>query len=234
MDKKTAGKLNQINQDFYLKVQEYFNRTRQYYWRGFEKLLPYLANLQGDSLKVLDVACGNGRFGKFLAEKERKIKYTGIDNNQYLLDQAQKDLPKAKLIKQDIFDKWQVKDKYEVIVLLGILHHIPGFENRVKILLRAKKKLKKFDKSRKYTRRVINWGEFNQNSKIKINLDELEKGDKIIDWKRGATAYRYVHVTSKIELAKMIDRLQMTKTKEFLADGEENKGNKYVILKAAA
>ena len=93
MDKKTADRLKALNHKFYQKTQVYFNRSRQHFWVGWEKLLPYL---QGSTLKVLDLGCGNGRFGKWLMERGKTIDYTGIDENQFLLKQAKTDLPQVK------------------------------------------------------------------------------------------------------------------------------------------
>lgn len=86
--------LLKLNRDFYLKTQSYFNISSQSPWPGWQKLLPYL---QGDSLKVLDLGCGNGRFGIWLS-KHRRVDYTGLDDNQYLLDHAAVALPSARLL----------------------------------------------------------------------------------------------------------------------------------------
>ena len=42
--------LLKLNEKFYLKTQSYFNRSRQFPWPGWQKLLVYL---QGSSLKVI-------------------------------------------------------------------------------------------------------------------------------------------------------------------------------------
>jgi len=241
MDKKTVKQLNWVNKEFYLKTQEYFNRTRQFYWEGWEKLLPYL---QGRSLKVLDVGCGNGRFGKFLKERlmKAKIEYVGMDNNEYLLKQAKLNIPDRKLIKQDVLKKWKLgKKKFDVIVIIALLHHIPGFENRVKLLKRAKKYLKKdgliilalwrFSKSRRLREKIIPWQKFKKIINQDINLKQLESGDYILDWKKGPTAYRYNHVVDKQELKKLLKQTGLKVIESFIADGKDGRGNKYVILK---
>jgi tRNA (uracil-5-)-methyltransferase TRM9 len=129
--------LLKLNEKFYLKTQEYFNRSRQAPWDGWEKLLPHL---QGETLKVLDLGCGNGRFGIWLT-KHRKIEYTGLDNNQYLLDAAREKLPGAKLIKQDILKPWGLKDKFDLVAILGVMHHLPQ-SDRLSLLKRAAARLK--------------------------------------------------------------------------------------------
>ncbi|MDZ7586638.1 MAG: class I SAM-dependent methyltransferase, partial [Patescibacteria group bacterium] len=131
--------LLKLNRQFYLKTQVYFNRSRQFYWDGWQKLLPYLT-LRGRTSQVLDLGCGNGRFGKFLAE-HKTINYTGMDNNQYLLDRCDKALPQAKLIKHDLTKPWPIKDKFDLVAILGVMHHMPQ-SYRLPILQRAVANLK--------------------------------------------------------------------------------------------
>lgn len=229
--------LNKLNRQFYLKTQVYFNTSRQFPWSGWKKLLPYL---QGDSSKVLDLGCGNGRFGIWLSQHQQ-IQYTGLDNNQYLLDRCGEALPQAKLINQDILKPWQVKEKFDLIVLFGVLHHIPGFNNRLKILRWAKKLLLKngylifslwqLDNTRRLTRKIVPWPEFLKNSKIKINLKQLEPNDLIINWKSGPTAYRFCHIVDGKELKRLLERLKMIQEQNFFSDGEKGRGNRYLILK---
>jgi len=242
MDKKTIRQLNRVNKEFYLQSQEYFNRTRQYYWSGWEKLLPYL---QGKSLKVLDVGCGNGRFGKFLKENIKNIDYIGIDNNEYLLKQAKKNVAGSKLIKQDVLQAWRLgKEKFDLVVMIGLLHHIPGFENRVKILRKAKDSLKEngliiltvwqFNKLKRMTRKIVPWQKFKKLTKINVDVKNLEKNDYIINWKKGPTAYRFVHLIDEEEVDQILKRLNMQLVADFEADAKKGQGNRYIILKPAA
>lgn len=229
--------LNKLNEKFYLKTQEYFNTSRQSPWPGWKRLLPYL---QVRNLQVLDLGCGNGRFGIWLS-RYKPIQYTGLDNNQYLLDRCREALPKAKLINQDLLKPWPLKEKFDLIVLFGVLHHIPGFNNRLKILRWAKKLLLKngclifslwqLDKTRRLTRKIVPWPEFLKNSKIKINLQQLEPNDLIIDWKSGPTAYRFCHIVDEKELKRLLGKLKMIQGQNFFSDGEKGRGNRYLILR---
>ncbi len=240
MDNKTIKILNWINKEFYLKTQEYFNRTRRFYWQGWEKLLPYL---QGRSLRILDVGCGNGRFGKFLEENIKSVDYVGIDNNQYLLNEAKKTVKQGKLINQDILEKWPIKDKFDLIVFFGVLHHIPGKDRRLKLLEKTKSYLKPggllvfsnwhFKKFKRFNSYVISWKEFKERNKLKLDLKQIEKNDYILDWKKGVTAYRYVHLVDDQEIKWLVSKLEMELVETFTADGKQGQGNKYVILRSA-
>jgi len=227
MDKKTINQLNKLNTEFYLKTQVYFNRTRQFYWAGWQKLLPHLKK----QIKLLDVGCGNGRLGKFLKENNLKIEYTGMDNNQYLLDEAKKDLPKAKLINQDIYQEWKLKDKFEAIAILGVIHHVPGVENRIEMLKRAKKQLKPGGLL------ILSIWQFKNVERLKKKivknhgLKGLEKNDYILKWEKGVKAQRYCHFIDNQEIKRILGQLKMKLVDEFESDAKEGIGNKYIILK---
>jgi tRNA (uracil-5-)-methyltransferase TRM9 len=238
MDRKTVNKLNQLNNEFYLKTQEYFNTTRQFNWAGWDKLLPYLpvgkAGLQGWTLKVLDVGCGNGRFGEFLIKKGFKIDYTGIDSNQYLLDLAKSKLPKAKLIKQDILKPVKLKADFDLVVLFGVIHHVPGSETRLQLIKELVKLLQKngllvftnwhFNKFKRFNSYVIPW------KKVGLIKSQIETGDYLLDWKKGVTAYRYCNLMTEKELKQIQTELKMKLVADYLADAKSGQGNRYVIL----
>src|SRR4051794_29952144 len=102
MDQAAVKRLNEINRRFYETVADDFDQTRRSAWPGWENLLPYLA----PPLSVLDVGCGNGRFGLFLAQHFGvDVRYWGMDNNQALLQRAReslRDLPSVQFEQRDI------------------------------------------------------------------------------------------------------------------------------------
>jgi tRNA (uracil-5-)-methyltransferase TRM9 len=215
--------LLKLTRDFYLTAQEYFNRSRQAPWDGWQKLLPLL---QGETLKVLDLGCGNGRFGIWLS-KHRQIDYTGLDNNQYLLDAAKAKLPGAKLIRADLTKSWSISGQFDLIVLMAVLHHIPTKTARLKILERAKKRLKKdglliftvwhFNKLKRFQNQVVK---------------KLPDNDYILNWKRGVTAYRYIHLFNDAEIAWLVKNLKMRLIDDYVSDGRQSQGNRYIVLKS--
>src|SRR5690349_758474 len=89
MDEATIRRLNQINREFYRITADSFDQSRQHAWAGWEQLLEYLK----PPLSVLDVGCGNGRFGLFLAEAlSGDILYLGVDSSPILLERAKQAL----------------------------------------------------------------------------------------------------------------------------------------------
>ncbi|MBI5666839.1 MAG: class I SAM-dependent methyltransferase [Chloroflexi bacterium] len=76
MNPETIRRLNAINREFYRITAPEFDQTRGTAWPGWERLLPYLRA----PLSVLDVGCGNGRFGVFLHEKVTRSKSSVISH----------------------------------------------------------------------------------------------------------------------------------------------------------
>lgn len=92
MDTKFAQMLCQLNNDFYRDQAVSFSDTRHAKWPGWERCLKAVSSVfldQSNSV-VLDVACGNLRFEKFLASQlsERQIQVWALDSCDELLPQT--------------------------------------------------------------------------------------------------------------------------------------------------
>ena len=92
MDTKFAQMLRQLNNDFYRDQAVSFSDTRHAKWPGWECCLKAVSSVfldQSNSV-VLDVACGNLRFEKFLASQllERQIQVWALDSCDELLPQT--------------------------------------------------------------------------------------------------------------------------------------------------
>ncbi|WP_298579150.1 class I SAM-dependent methyltransferase [uncultured Olegusella sp.] len=69
MNIEIARRLNRLNTEFYQAQAASFSQTRQAPWQGWERVveLAGISSCDLRTLSVLDVACGNLRFGDFLA-----------------------------------------------------------------------------------------------------------------------------------------------------------------------
>ncbi|MFN7209248.1 MAG: class I SAM-dependent methyltransferase, partial [Aggregatilineales bacterium] len=83
MDEAACRALNALNRAFYAQAAENFDESRGRAWNGWRRLLPHLEGLPVPR-RILDVGCGNGRFGRFLARHLPQVRYHGMDNNAAL------------------------------------------------------------------------------------------------------------------------------------------------------
>ncbi len=244
MKKSTVKKLNQINREFYHQTAEEFSRSRSYYWSGWKKILPHLNTItaQKKEINVLDVGCGNGRFGLFLSanSSEIKINYWGIDFSERLLASAEKRLAAAKinyhLKKTDITEGLNLKPlKFDLIVCFGLFHHLPSFYLRQKLLKDLADRLNvngllavtfwQFADKPRFKQKIV------QPEKVGIQPKEIDDKDYILDWKRGKKAYRYCRQIDYPEAEKLSQGLNLKQIDQYLADGKTSDLNLYLVFK---
>lgn len=237
MNDATIKRLNQINREFYAATAVSFDETRQRPWPGWEHLLPYL----NTPLSVLDVGCGNGRFGLFLANAlDAEVTYTGVDNSAALLERAQTALASTKLdytlINLDIVEHGIIvppldQGDYDLVVLFGVLHHLPGADQRRVFMRQLAERVTpggylafaawRFYDFERFRQRVIPWPD---------DLD-VEEHDYLLDWQRDVRAIRYCHFVDDTEHDALIAATGFTPITTYRADGRTNTINRYSILK---
>lgn len=243
MDTITIQRLNAINRQFYQTVADEFDQTRCTSWPGWERLLPYLHL----PLSVLDVGCGNGRFGVFLHEQlmspqssvlspQSLLDYHGVDSNETLLERARaalNNLPgmAVTLEKRDIVEAPPDAGEYGLVTLFGVLHHVPGFVQRQALMRRLAKRVQpggllvfaawRFYEYERFRERIVPWPDDLQ----------VENNDYLLDWRRGQTALRYCHYVDDTEHAALVAATGLQEILSYRADGQDGKLNRYSILK---
>ena len=228
MDQAAIARLNAINREFYRVTAHEFDQTRGQPWPGWERLLNNLTV----PLTVLDVGCGNGRFGVFLNERLHSITYHGVDSNSTLLDRARKFLPDARLELRDIVDDPPDSGAYDLVALFGVMHHIPGAQQRQTFMRQLGERVKpggllafacwRFYEFERFRQRIVPWpDDFT-----------VETHDYLLDWRRGETALRYCHYVDDAEHAALIAASGLVEIDTYRADGFSGTVNQYSILKA--
>jgi SAM-dependent methyltransferase len=214
-----------------------FDRSRQVDQPGFAQTLTYLPN---NRLTVLDIGCGNGRYGLFLAENERLSAYTGLDVATPLLAKAadllQSIAQPIVLLERDMAQAGVLDDllDFDLIVCLSALQHVPQRQQRLRLLREMKRHLRphgnillgnwQFIKSERQKRKIRPWSE------IGLQESDVEKNDYLLTWQRGGFSYRYVCLIDVEETAALAESADLLLNGYFWADGREENLNLYTIL----
>ena len=282
MDAETARKLCDITSTFYRENASSFSSTRRASWAGWRRCLDEMGVGAGPSsdasvkvspggalpegaafaagqiprepLRVLDVACGNGRFLRFLKEAlpGAAIAYFAVDDCEQLArDGLAGDADNVAFQKLDIANSLidgsighAIKaPSVDMAVCFGFFHHVPGADSRA-TLLRAlvdsvrpgghvAVSLWQFAKSPELAARAV---ETTAKARVEYGLPALDEGDYLLGWQNRQHAYRYCHTFSDEEvadLARAVDR-QASLVARFEADGRTGTLNSYLVFRRRA
>jgi tRNA (uracil-5-)-methyltransferase TRM9 len=168
---QTVRALNEINRGFYRETSAEFDASRGHPWPGWSRVCDNIQPVAGSPTRILDVGCGNARFGAFLADRFRDerqhLHYAGIDSSASLLGIArERALPfeGCELIHEDLVETLLARSRerarqaanvdqhappslaspeprYALIGLFGVLHHIPSAALRRDLLTRLGRQL---------------------------------------------------------------------------------------------
>ena len=253
MDGSTQAALRQINRDFYSREAADFDRTRHPGgWPGWRRVVEAATvRLQATDtpeasearrpLRVLDLGCGNGRFALFLdrnpdLRSERPFDYLGIDSSAELIDRARSACADRAHIRFEV-DDIEVRPfdetSYDLVTIFGVVHHLPGFDNRCRALERAATAVApggllavtcwQFADDARFENRRLDW-----DPQAGVDPAELEPGDHLLRWgPADSGARRYCHHTDERELDRLVDGLPLTETAGYRADGPGGRQNLY-------
>lgn len=241
--------LNAINRAFYAAIAPEWSQSRRHAWPGFARLLERtLARTPNDGrLRVLDVGAGDGRFAAYLSQQPTaaKVDYLGLDASQALVAHARgRGLAANYVFMHGDFVADEVASAipsgpYELVVLLGVLHHVPSFARRLELLRVLGNRLAphgvcaftvwRLDRDPRFERRRLTFAEYNAHAEHPIDLGDLEPGDTLVRWGAGSAPPRYCHFPSELELQELLSASQLRVHARFCADGKTGVLNEYIL-----
>ena len=247
MNREIINTLNHLNATFYHENSESFDRTRQSAWPGWERVVKELkSNDDLDVFRLLDVACGNMRFEKYLLECLPDIKLQAIcvdscdelaisiDGCEYRNCDIVCDLASG----ASLNGCWDCD--YDMVVSFGFFHHIPSAQLRLRLL----EELVAATKPNGLV--AISLWRFADNEKVRakaerttaearaaLSLAELEDGDYLLGWNDVPGAYRYCHSFADAEIESLIADVANCAllVDRFKADGRTGDSNEYLVFR---
>jgi SAM-dependent methyltransferase len=229
----TALRLFELNKDFYSESAAEFSASRKGFWPGWDRFWDFLEQQEFLPERVLDLGCGNGRLAGFLQTKLLDFKYLGLDFSKKLLADAKKKYAgkEFEFSAHDFRTKFKLKQKYDLIAAIALLHHIPGFDNRLRLLENAAEHLSgylifttwNFMSDLKLSTKVVSWQEAG------ISETELESGDLLLNWGSSNSHLRYCHNFSEAELGQLVTGSGLKIVKQFDSDGRNQRLNTYYV-----
>jgi len=245
--------LNKLNNNFYAEIGQFWNQESDYFWDGWYVMKHLLDLRRLTPLKVLDIGCGNGRFATFASthlNSSQPITYLGIDNSAEMLSfcPAISHPHSIHFSHIDVVESahWNrsFDHQFNLVVLMGLMHHIPSFQKRLNLITSAAQCLTsggylcfttwRFDLIPRLQKRVVNLdgGEGRLLlSELGLSRSDLEAGDALLNWVKYERAYRYSHQYSEQELAHLIKATGCTLVARYLQDGKECMRNEYFVLR---
>lgn len=247
MRPETIQRLSEINRRFYQRWAQSFDDTRRHPWPGWAHVLEALKRHAPPSLQVLDLGCGNGRFGCYLLERwPGPVRYRGLDQSAELLAQARERLatwPEVTLRRVDVL-RWspEPEERYDLVAVIGLLHHLPSFAARARFLRHAGRALRppgllvatfwQFAHLPRFQRKAIPWCEQHHWVARVVDEADLEGGDRLLSWGHENPTVRYCHHANNAEVARLLDAAGLTVCDRFRSDGADGDLNLYVMARA--
>ena len=232
MEEKVRQSLVKLNRDFYAQFARPFAESRTQPQPGFNCLLDYIRPEVG---RMLDVGCGEGRFGRFLMANEPAMKYTGVDFTEELLQFARAG-HRGTFLVRDLSESGCLDGlgNFSVIACLAPLQHIPGRRWRSQLLAEMGVHLAEngrillsnwqFLTSDRQRRKIMDWSEAG------LSKEDVEASDYLLSWQRDGLGFRYVAHLDESSIEDLALEAGLNIIDQFRSDGREGDLNLYTIL----
>lgn len=223
MHKKKAKKILEGVRKTYETIAEDFSRTRAHYGKEFDLYLQYAK--RGGT--IVDIGCGNGRFGGFLRENREKIRsyhYLGIDQSEKMIEIAQKKQPEDAFMKGTMLNLPLDQESTDMAISIRTFHHIPSHNLRLQALMELQRVLKKegilvLSVWNLWQKKYI-WPITKAIARSLFTLGSYEYNDLFIPW--GEKTKRYYHAFTAAELIKIVKKAGFTIVETPVVEGVQD------------
>lgn len=253
-----ALRLCALTGEFYRANAESFSQTRQSPWQGWVRLLEVMdaRAAERELLCVLDLACGNLRFERYLADAlpGRVLSGYAVDNCDPLVEAGERNesdaLSRMSFQNLDAIERLSAGCLREALeapdascdlaVSFGFMHHVPLERWRVELLRALVAKVRsggfvavsfwRFLNSDKLARKAQ---ETTIRARAELVIPELPPNDYLLGWQDTQGLYRYCHHFDELEIERLLaavaDSAELVS--RFEADGKTGNLNEYVVLR---
>jgi SAM-dependent methyltransferase len=253
MELTTTQRLADLNRTFYEQHAQNFAETRPRLAPGVQRLLEHIPA----NARVLELGCGDGKVGRWLAGHRNVAAYRGLDSSPAMLDRARRlseawnteragplapsstfhaplSFALADLASPDWLHLLPL-DAFDWILAFALFHHLPGFENRARVLREAAARLEpggefvmsnwQFTRSERLRAHVVPW------AGLGLSEADVEPNDYLLSWERKEQrGLRYVHVLTEAEARQMAKTAGLTVVEVFQSDGVTGDLAEYVRM----
>lgn len=241
MRDEVVQQLNALNRSFYERFAEPFADSRGASEPGMDRALA-LADLNRTlrpGNRVLEVGCAQGRFTQVLPQG---CEYTGVDFSAPLISLAEKRYGSSSthFVLVDLMNAAWVDGlgtAFDLILARAVLHHLPGYENRLRVLQQAVDLLHvdgwlilanwQVLSAERFRNRLHPW------ESIGLTEADIEAGDCLLDWRRDGFGLRFVHQIGIDETHRLASDVGLHIVENYYADGREQNLTLYSIMRKA-
>ena len=252
-----ALRLCALTGEFYRANAESFSQTRQSPWQGWVRLLEVMDSVAKQKpLRVLDLACGNLRFERYLADALpcKMLSGYAVDNCDPLVEAGERNesdaLSRMSFQNLDAIERLSAGCLREALeapdascdlaVSFGFMHHVPLERWRVELLRALIAKVRpggfvavsfwRFLNSDKLARKAK---ETTIRARAELGIPELPPNDYLLGWQDTQGLYRYCHHFDEPEIERLLAMVADSAdlVSRFEADGKTGNLNEYVVLR---
>jgi tRNA (uracil-5-)-methyltransferase TRM9 len=239
VDNPTAQQLLRLNAEFYQSFAPAFASTRQRPQPGVKRLLGRIPA----GASVLDLGCAHGQIALMLQARGWQGRYVGVDSSPDLLAAAAShpggNMERVLLCLDLAEPGWsrELQGEFDWILLLAVLHHIPGTERRAGILKETADLLLPGGRLALSVWNLPAYPRLADHlvepASIGLTSQALDPGDVLIDWRQGGRGIRYVHGFGEQELDQLIEACGLTACEAYHSDGQGGNQGIYRLLQKA-